>query len=93
MKSNNSRVIRIVTVVWHGEYVDVPVTYFEPGHPMPIAYTPDSPGYDDPGSAGEVEFDTPMMSGICEEFMNALDLQDDERFVDMVFEAMNDAQI
>ena len=89
MRNDHIRNIQIVTVVWHGECVDVPVTFFNPGHAMPVAYTPDCPGYDDEGDPGEVEFDTPMIAGVSKEFMAWLCLEDDENFVSLVFEEMS----
>jgi hypothetical protein len=88
MKFNDSRVIRTVTVVWKGESVDVDVTYFNPGHAMPFAATPDCPGYDDSGEPGVIEYNTPMIAGLGAEFMEWLCLEDNDEFTDLVFEAM-----
>ena len=85
--------MKTITVLWNGLEISVPVTYFNPGHAMPIASTPDSPGYDDDGDPGDVEFGEPELVNVdcAETFMDWLKLQDNESFIDLVFQEMIEA--
>lgn len=77
-------IMRQITVTYMGEDIDVTVHNFRPGYPAPIAYTPDSPGFDDEGCADEVEYSANHNYPIVNGFLDSSD-----EFRDLVIEAMN----
>ena len=83
--------INTVTVLWKGFEVEVDVTDYVPSRPAPIASTPDCPGYDDEGDAGEVEFEVRGVSVDCiETVTDSFDMNSSESLADLVFAAMED---
>jgi hypothetical protein len=84
--------IRQLTINHKGLEIEVDVTYFEPARAMPFAQTPDSPGYDDEGSPGEVEFEVTGVSVDCEQTViesGGIQFDDDEELCDKVFQEMS----
>jgi hypothetical protein len=43
-------------IIKDGWLYEIEVTLYHPARPAPSAQTPDSPGYDDPGDDGEIEY-------------------------------------
>lgn len=61
-------------------YVTVEFEYtFEKGTPPPVAATPDSPGWGDPGVDDEYEIDEVKLDSVMDEDGNDVDLTDDEK--------------
>ena len=84
--------IRQLTIIHKGLEIEVDVTYFEPARAMPFAQTPDSPGYDDEGSPGEVEFEVTVFAVDCEVTViesGGIQFDDDEELSDKVFQEMS----
>jgi hypothetical protein len=85
--------IRQLTINHKGLEIEVDVTYFEPARAMPYAQTPESPGYDDEGSPGEVEFEVTGFSVDCEATViesGGIKFDDDEELCDKVFQEMSE---
>jgi hypothetical protein len=78
-----------IKVLWKGFQVEVDVTDYVPSRPAPMAQTPDCPGYDDEGDAGEIEFEVVDLTVDCPETIaDAFDMNASESLADLVFAAM-----
>ena len=78
-----------IKVLWKGFQVEVDVTDYVPSRPPPIASTPDCPGYDDEGDAGEIAFEVTGLTIDCfETVADSFDMNASESLADRVFAAM-----
>jgi len=79
-----------IEVNYKGLILSIDVTSYDAPRNPPYAPTPDHPGYDDEGSAGDVEFEVTSTSIDCEDtFVEAFGLDgDDDALTDLVFDAM-----
>lgn len=66
-------------IPYKGLTITTKVNSYTPARPAPIAQTPDSPGYDDPGDDCEVEYEVTGAEVDCYRTLaDALDLESDE---------------
>lgn len=92
MNDKNSTPIRTMELPHNGLNLTINVNSFSPARPAPFAQTPDSPGFDDEGDLGEVDFDVVGAEMDCQKtFIEScpFDLDDDEELTSKVFEVMN----
>jgi len=84
--------IRQLSINHNGLNLSIDVTYFVPGRAMPIAATPDCKGFDDEGSAGEVEYEVADFDIDCAQTCiesGGIKFEDNDELTDKVFEEMS----